>query len=189
MILSLCTLAMVGTAAAQNRLFSFARNKMMDNHEVSLNRWDDHSCSTTDLKNLAAGKRPGEEFDCITKELSLMWHCLVTTDPEPFCLMEGRDHLASPNLNASASVNLVTARSKGAVVSASTEGELTDSIGILGGPSCWVGRYGIDEWYQYSFNTTVSIVEVQTSGCDEPTSPMKLYKLRCLNNEGVWTRV
>ena len=166
MILSLCTLSMVGTAAAQNRLFSFARNKMMENHEVSLDMWDDPSCSTADLKNLAAGKRPGEEFDCITKELSLTWHCLVTTDPEPYCLMGSPDHLASPNLVALASVNLVTARSKGAVVSASTEEELTSSMGILGGPSCWVGRWGKDDWYQYSFNTTVSIVEVQTDACE-----------------------
>jgi hypothetical protein len=160
MILSLCTLAMVGTAAAQNRLFSFARNKMMENHEVSLDMWDDPSCSTADLKNLAAGKRPGEEFDCITKELSLTWHCLVTTDPEPYCLMGSPDHLASPNLVALASVNLVTASSKGAVVSASTE--LNASMGILGGPSCWNARRAEGDWFQYSFNTTVSIVEIQT---------------------------
>ena len=31
MILSLCALAMVGTAAAQNPLFSFANKKMMEN--------------------------------------------------------------------------------------------------------------------------------------------------------------
>jgi hypothetical protein len=78
MILSLCTLAMVGTAAAQNRLFSFARNKMMENHEVSLDFWDDS-------------------------------------------LMGLTDHIPTSNLATLASVNLVTARSKGAVISASSE--------------------------------------------------------------------
>jgi hypothetical protein len=36
MIISLFTIAMIGTASAQGSLFSFARNKMMENHDVSL---------------------------------------------------------------------------------------------------------------------------------------------------------
>ncbi len=36
MILSLCTLALIGTTAAQSTLFSFARSKMMENHDLSL---------------------------------------------------------------------------------------------------------------------------------------------------------
>ena len=166
MILSLCTLAMVGTVAAQNSLFSFARNKMMENHDISLNMMDDFTCSTADLKKLASGKRIGEEFDCIKKVMgvSITWHCIVTAD-RPYC-QNSNEHLA-PYLVALVSGNLVTARSKGAVVSASTEGawngySFPASDGNLGGPSCWVANLGHSEWYQYLFNTTVSIVEVQT---------------------------
>ena len=50
MILSLCTLALIGTAAAQSTLFSFARSKMTENHDLSLTQTQTHAkCSYSKL--------------------------------------------------------------------------------------------------------------------------------------------
>ena len=196
MILSLCTLAMVGTAAAQNSLFSFARNKMMENHDVSLNLWDDEFCNKEELKKLASNKQPGEEFDCIPKEEGyLPWHCKADGKGGYEYCVGGNKHLAlfSPQPVALVSGDLVTARSKGAVVDASSEGDIGGYYspirnGVLEGNSAWAPRNGKSEWYQYSFKTPVSIVEVQTRPYSKWTFT-KTYKLSCKNNEGVWVDV
>ena len=75
MIIAFCTLALAGTAVAQNSLFSFARSRMMaENHQVSLQAQSD-MCPWEDLIKLSEQK-PGKEFDCIVG--SYTWHCTGT---------------------------------------------------------------------------------------------------------------
>ena len=87
----------------------------------------------------------------------------------------------------------VTARSKGAVVSVSSYGTNGNyswpaSEGILNGPSCWSADSYESGWYQYTFNTTVTLLEVQTQGC-YLGGYVLTFKLSCLNNRDVWTDV
>jgi hypothetical protein len=128
---------------------------------------NDGPCSFKELRRLASLNPPNKEFDCVASS-SLTWHCTGNGKDSYEC-QGGNRHIslfASQPLSL-ATGNLVTARSKGAVVSASTEGAWNGyyfpaSAGILNGPSCWVANKGHSEWYQYSFDTVVDIVEVQT---------------------------
>jgi hypothetical protein len=159
---------MVGTAAAQNTLYSFVRNKMIENHELSLSAERNYDpCGSEQLMLLASVTAPNKEFDCYYDEYFL-YHCKVNEKGEYTCVLGNKNNSLFRSLKLSlASGDLVTARSKGANVSASTEGRWNGyyfpaSDGILNGPSCWVANKGHSEWYQYSFDTVVNIVEVQT---------------------------
>ena len=74
MIIALCTLGMVGTAVAQNPLFSFVRNKMIEDQELSLWKNDKEICTSKELRRLSALYPAGSQFDCV-ESASFTWHC------------------------------------------------------------------------------------------------------------------
>jgi hypothetical protein len=128
---------------------------------------NDGPCSFKELRRLASLNPPNKEFDCVASS-SLTWHCTGNGKDEYEC-QGGNRHISlfSTQPLSLATDNLVTARSKGAVVSASTEGKWNEfyypaTEGYLYGPSCWLASKFRNQWFQYSFNKTVEIVEVQT---------------------------
>jgi hypothetical protein len=91
MIFTLFTLALAGTAVAQNPLFSFARNRMMrDNDKVSLQAVSD-MCPWEDLVKLSSEK-PGQEFDCIVG--AYLWHCTGSRSLGFGCSLLNYEHQA-----------------------------------------------------------------------------------------------
>jgi hypothetical protein len=120
MIFTLFTLAIVGTASAQNPLFSFASNKMRGNHDVSLASTA-KGCTYDELRLAASYKPSGQEFDCIKEGFT--WHCKALKDVNGYWCQGGDKHtsLFTPKPLSLASSQIVSARSKGAVVSASSD--------------------------------------------------------------------
>jgi hypothetical protein len=85
----------------------------------------------------------------------------------------------------------VSARTKGASVSSSSFwGGFPVENGAINGPSCWGGAtYTFDQWFQYTFNTVVPVVEVQTQGCKGSTYRTFTYSLKCSQDGVNWTTV
>ena len=145
MILTLFTLAIVGTASAQNPLFSFASNKMRGNHDISLASTA-KGCTYDELKQAGSFKPLGQEFDCIKEGYT--WHCKPLKDVNGYWCQGGDKHTAlfTPKPLSLRSSQIVSARSKGAVVSASSEASFGSenfpaSEGYIDGPSCWIGSW------------------------------------------------
>ena len=140
---------------------------MRGNHDVSLASTA-KGCTYDELRLAASYKPSGQEFDCIKEGFT--WHCKALKDVNGYWCQGGGKHtsLFTPKPLSLASSQIVSARSKGAVVSASSEQTIGNQIfsaseGYIDSPSCWIAYWSSNEpYYQYSFNRTVTIVEVET---------------------------
>jgi hypothetical protein len=85
----------------------------------------------------------------------------------------------------------VSARTKGASVSASSiRGGNSVENGAICGPSCWgAPTYTFDQWFQYTFNTVVPVVEVQTQACNGNFGMTHTYSLKCSQDGFIWTSI
>ena len=171
MMFSILTLAMVGTAAAHNSLLSFVSNRMRENSDFTLIASEEKACTYEELAKATSNTLAGIYFSCIKDDKT--WTCNPTVDSDGFLCMTGNRYTGYEtyfihNHQSLAPGKLVTARSKGAVVTVSSEASYNGenwpgSEGYLNSPRCWVGDNASPETYiQYSFDTTVTVVAVDT---------------------------